>query len=90
MSVDKVATMFQDLENSLAEWQEKLINSKKIVFTTTIKTPAVLAEVTTVTAETLTTICNKLHSFEQGMGTENEKLAQCCTSCMTAFLYMKV
>jgi hypothetical protein len=83
MLVDKVATMFQ-------QWQEKLTNSKEVVFTTTIKTPAVLAEVTMVTAETLAAVCNKLHILEQGMGIENKKLAQCCTTCMTAFLYMKV
>jgi hypothetical protein len=90
MSVDEVATMFQEVDDSLVLWPEKLINSKEVVVTTTIKTPAVLAEVTTVTAETLTAVCSKLHSFEQGGEPENRKLAQCGTMCTTALLYLEL
>jgi hypothetical protein len=90
MSVDKVATMFEDVDNSLAQWQEKLINSKEVVFTTSIKMPPVLAEVTMVTAETLATLCSKLHSLVQGGESESEKLAQCHRMCMTALRYMEV
>jgi hypothetical protein len=90
MLVDEVATMFQEVDDSLALWQEKLINSKEVVFTMTIKMPAVLTEVTMVTAETLATVCNKLHSLEQGGETDNEKLAQCRRTCTTALLYLEV
>jgi hypothetical protein len=90
MLVDEAATMFWEVDNSLAQWQEKLINSKEVVVTTMIKTPAVLAEVTTVMAETLAAVCNTLHSLEQGRETDNEKLTQCSRTCTTALLYLEV
>jgi hypothetical protein len=90
MSVDKVATMFQEVDDSLAQWQEKLINSREVVVTMTIKTPAVLTKVTTVTAETLATVCNKLHNLEQGRDTDTEKLVQCGRMCTTALLYLEL
>jgi hypothetical protein len=78
------------LDNSLAAGQEKLINSKEVVFTTMLKTPAVLTKDAALTAETLTTVCSTLLSLEQGGESRSEKLAQCCRMCMTALLYMEV
>jgi hypothetical protein len=68
--------MFEEVDKLLAAWQEKVV--KVVVFTTTFKTPALLTEVATVTAEMLATVCCTAWSREGRARTRNLRSAAEC------------